>query len=296
MINAIRSPSGIAPFITSLPPNQSTETVVRFISRVITGCMQIITSIALIPACFKSPFDFLNFFISKSRRTKDFTTRTLVMFSCMFELRPSTLSCIIPKRGKPMRIIINKTANSTGIATARTTASDGRKAIAINKAPISMPGARKNIRRSIFTKFCICVTSFVSLVTSEPVENLSILANEKLCIFENTSRRTSVAKLTEAFAPKKAPPIPPAIINTAVRIISAQVPATYCQFPLFTPSFIIWDRNFGISTSPTTSTTIQNGPKIKNSLYGFTYFIHLFIVLYLFLLSGQIIAYSFKIA
>ena len=46
-------------------------------------------------------------------------------------------------------------------------------------AAIIIPGALRHIRKSIFTKFCSCVTSLVSLVTSDPAENLSILANEK---------------------------------------------------------------------------------------------------------------------
>ena len=48
-------------------------------------------------------------------------------------------------------------------------------------APISIPGARRAIRRSVLTKFCSWVTSLVSRVTSEPVLKRSMLRKEKLC-------------------------------------------------------------------------------------------------------------------
>ena len=62
--------------------------------------------------------------------------------------------------------------------TANTVDRAGLMLTAMIRAAIIMPGARSAILRSMFTKFCTCITSFVSLVTSEPVENLSILANE----------------------------------------------------------------------------------------------------------------------
>ena len=91
--------------------------------------------------------------------------------------------CTAPNLEKPL-VIINTTERIIkGIVTASTTAREGRRDIAIISAPISMPGALKAMRRVIFTMFCICVTSFVSLVTSDPVENLSMFANEKRCTF-----------------------------------------------------------------------------------------------------------------
>ena len=65
--------------------------------------------------------------------------------------------------------------------------------------------------------------SLVSRVTSEPVEYLSMLAKENCCTLPYTSLRRSEAKFTAAFAPKYAPPTPPPIINTAVRIIKSVV-------------------------------------------------------------------------
>ena len=113
--------------------------------------------------------------------------------------------------------------SSTGIVTASTSARCGARMISMISAPISMPGARRHMRKSMLMKFITCVTSLVNRVTSEPAENLSIFANENFCTLANTSRRTSPAKLTAAFAPKYAPPTPPAIITSAVSTIMAQI-------------------------------------------------------------------------
>ncbi len=109
--------------------------------------------------------------------------------------------------------------SSIGTVTASTTVSDGLSDSAIKIPPISIPGARRHIRSSILIKFCICVTSLVSRVTSDPVLNRSMLENENCCTLRYTSARKSAAKFTDAFAPKYAPPTPPTIIISADRII-----------------------------------------------------------------------------
>ena len=73
------------------------------------------------------------------------------------------------------------TTSINGRVTANTSDSDGCSEMAITSAATSIPGARSAILSIILTKFCSCVTSLVSRVTSEPVENLSILANEYFC-------------------------------------------------------------------------------------------------------------------
>ena len=67
------------------------------------------------------------------------------------------------------------------------------------RPPIIIPGARRAIRMSMATKFCIWVTSLVTRVTSEPVENRSIFPKEKLWIFRYRSLRISPAKAILAF-------------------------------------------------------------------------------------------------
>ena len=176
----------------------------------------------------------------------------------------------------------------TGIVTASTSDSEGLRSTAIISAPIIIPGALSAILSSILTKFCSCVTSLVSLVTSEPDENLSIFPNEKLCTFLNISDLRSVAKLTDAFAPKYAPPTPPAIIITAVSTISS---AVVILFPtvsvLSVPELITIASRRGMITSPITSTIIHNGPIIKYSRYGLIYLPHLFKTIILSWVNGN---------
>ena len=191
-----------ASFSTICPPNHKTAITVTFITIVITGESRIITFIARNPAFFKSPLARRNFSFSWSSRTNDLTTRTLVTFSCTVAFSRSSFSCMAENRGKPRRTKPKIETNSTGIATANTTESDGRMVMAIISAPIIIPGARILIRSIILTKFCTWVTSLVKRVTSEPVENLSIFANEYCCTLRYTSTRISAAKLTDALAPK----------------------------------------------------------------------------------------------
>ncbi len=77
-----------------------------------------------------------------------------------------------------MRIIAAIAAARSGEAIRIMTARDAFIINAIMTAPISIPGARSIMRSPIMITFCICVISFVSLVTSDPVLKLSILAKE----------------------------------------------------------------------------------------------------------------------
>ena len=74
-----------------------------------------------------------------------------------------------------------------------------RSRVAMIRPPIIMLGARSAIRITMATKFCIWVTSLVTRVTSEPVENRSILPKEKLWILRYRSLRISPAKAMLAF-------------------------------------------------------------------------------------------------
>ena len=164
-----------------------------------------------------------------------------------------------------------------GMLTRKTTARSDRSRIAMIRPPIIMPGARSAIRMSIATKFCIWVTSLVTLVTSDPVENRSMLPKENPWIFRYRSLRISPAKAMLAFELKKQPPMPPPIMNRAIRIIRAAVPMLEptVSVPAF-PALITRASSMGISTSPMTSTIMHNGPRINQVLYGLIYFIQCF--------------------
>ena len=137
---------------------------------------------------------FSNFSVSKSCRTKDFITRTFVIFSCIPELRLSSFFCIAPNRGNAVFNSNPINTASIGITNANISASSLLIEQAIIIPPISIPGERIAIIRSILTIFCTCVMSFVRRVTSEPVEKLSIFLNEKFCTFSNTPCLKSALK------------------------------------------------------------------------------------------------------
>ena len=87
----------------------------------------------------------------------------------MVELSASMRVCMTLKRGKPFLIKKVSASSISGMDTASTSANRALSDMAMISAPISMPGARSVMRRSILTKFCSCVTSLVMRVTSEPV-------------------------------------------------------------------------------------------------------------------------------
>ena len=78
------------------------------------------------------------------------------------------------------------------------------------------------------------------------------------------SARRSAPKFTAAFEPKYAPPMPPAIMRSAVAIISAIIVRLVPDVSV--PAFallITTERSLGMTTSPMTSTIMQSGPSIK---------------------------------
>ena len=85
----------------------------------------------------------------------------------------------------------------------------------------------------IWIKFCNCVISLVTLVISEPVENLSVCSKEKDIIFLNISFLKSLPKFCDAIlahTPHKMPDNPPRITN--IIILS---PSVSTRFRLPTP-------------------------------------------------------------
>ena len=139
---------------TAFEPSHNTIKVVIFINKVETGPIKIIVFIAFIPACFKLLFALRNLPVSWPSRTKDFTTRTLVTLSCTVEFKASILVCIRENRWNPKRMSPKMETIIRGTVMASTKERSGFKITAIIIPPIIIPGERRAIRRSIFTKFC----------------------------------------------------------------------------------------------------------------------------------------------
>ena len=82
----------------------------------------------------------------------------------------------------------------TGIAMRKTVASFALMDIAIINAKMNINGERTAILIIIINVFWTFVTSVVSLVTREAVENLSTLAKEKSCTLSKSFFLTFFAK------------------------------------------------------------------------------------------------------
>ena len=178
------------------------------------------------------------------------------------ELRLSMLFCKALNLGNAFFIIIIIEITSTGTTIINTIASDGLITNAIVIAPISIPGDRRHARSVCIIIFWICVISLVSLVISDPVENLSILLNENFCIFSNKSIRRSAPKFMAALAANHAPSTPPTAIHTATKTMTSPILVIYPTSWLAAPTLIIFDNSHGRIISPATSTSIKISPKI----------------------------------
>ena len=184
------------------PPYQTTARVVTFMANIITGMVAITIFNALIPLSLRSWLRPENFPISKSSRTKDLTTRTLVKDSWIPEFSRSSFFCMASNRGKAVFKISPMARERRGITTSRIAASLPFIIKAINNAPTNIPGARRAIFKPMVSTFCTCWISLVRRVTREPVLKLSMLAKENCWTFLNTSLRRSVVKFMDAFAAK----------------------------------------------------------------------------------------------
>ena len=83
--------------------------------------------------------------------------------------------------GSALRIIRNSENPSTGTIPAKMSASCLPTRTDITTANTSIIGARTAMRMHIMNAFWMFVTSVVSRVTSDEVENRSIFAKEKSC-------------------------------------------------------------------------------------------------------------------
>ena len=134
-------------------------------------------------------------------------------------------------------------------------------------APIIIMGARNTMRIIILNAFWTLFTSVVRRVTSDAVENLSTLENEKDCTFSNSARRTFLAKPMLATAPKREPSEPKHSDTSAISIMSKPIFTVYCTSPLLMPLSIIAAITSGISSSISTSPIITNGVAMAYFLY-----------------------------
>ena len=198
VVNAISSAASIVPSTTKCPPVHTITIVVTFIASVTMGIVVTTIFKARSVVFIRSSLAVVNFSVSKSCRTNDFITRTFVIFSCIPLFRLSSFFCIARKRGNAVLNSRKTIPPSIGIIIRRIVASRAFIEHAIIIPPISIPGDRIAIIRSIRTIFCIWVMSLVRRVTSEPVEKLSMFLKENFCTFSNKPCLKSLLKYTDA--------------------------------------------------------------------------------------------------
>ena len=103
-------------------------------------------------------------------------------------------------------MLIAMTPNTTRLSAAITATkiSAARTSIvnAINIAPNTTNGERRNRRSVIFTPVCVWLTSLVRRVIIVDVPSASIFENDSFCKCANSAWRTPVAKPVAAFAEK----------------------------------------------------------------------------------------------
>ena len=132
-------------------------------------------------------------------------------------------------------------------------------------------GARKAILISIAYALRMNVTSVVSLVTRLPVENLSTLANEKLCIFSKSEARRFFAKPMEATAANRAESAPATSAKNAYASIMPPCVHTAFISPNAIPSSTSLPISRGINTSKTTSAMTNKGASTLGTIYPRTF-------------------------
>ena len=146
-----------------------------------------------------------------------------------------------------------------------------------NIPPIKNIIIRTNPRIHWATMFCTCVTSFVTLVIREPVENRSVCSRDNDIIFPKQSFLMSFPKFWLARlvkTPESTPKLPPRnttpIILTPTDITMDKSPTLLFDSPR-TPSSTIVLIIPGCTRSIRTSPIINNGASTTYSQYFFKY-------------------------
>ena len=152
---------------------------------IITGRMAMIRRPTARAASISSSLDFLNFFRSKSSRTKALTTRMATRFSWRVLFRLSMRFCMVSKSLTHTFISRPMTRTMRGITTTSTSASRALREMLMARAAMSITGARTSIRRPMASIMVMAFTSLVMRVMREAEEKRSISAKENSCTLSN---------------------------------------------------------------------------------------------------------------
>ena len=136
------------------------------------------------------------------------------------------------------------------------------------RADTSITGARTSSRIPIISVICMALTSLVSRVTREAVENFSILEKAKSWMRSYSARRRLAPKPWPATEESTAEPRPKARDIMAMAIISPPSRRMKSWSPFLMPISTISLITRGISSSKTASAALHSTPAAIHLLYG----------------------------
>ena len=155
----------------------------KYMQKFISGVLNATMRSALVKSSVMASAAPANFFFSYSSREKPLTTRSPRTFSSMDSFRASYFRNTRWKAGIALRLMSRNPSASNGMTTANVKASQPPMTVAMTTEKISISGLRTAVRISIMKAICTLATSVVIRVTSDEEENLSMLANVKVCTF-----------------------------------------------------------------------------------------------------------------
>ena len=207
------------------PPTHTIRTAILFITNIISGIINVI-------ARFTNKFVFVSALFASSKRSSSYfcvpnarITESPVRISRLTRFSLSTWFWISLNFGITTR---NKNPTITIItATASPMIHDMSTFVwkTFQIPPIAIIGAYRTIRRIITSNNWICWMSFVLLVISDAVENLSNSALEKPTTLRNTFSRS----LRPTPAPTRDASSPTSILAAIPRNASASILAPVCK-------------------------------------------------------------------
>ena len=163
---------------TRKDPKESTKIILTCRHSCIIGLLSARILSALVKSFCTSSDAARNFPFSYPSRTNAFTTRMALTFSCTDSLSLSYFLNTRLKSGMVFRITKISPSASTGTSITKIHAMRPPIMKAIANAKMSIKGALTAMRMSMLKAKEMLVTSVVSLVTSDDVENLSIFSKE----------------------------------------------------------------------------------------------------------------------
>ena len=228
-------PIGIAPSLTSRPPNHSTATLDRLRMSISAGSASAKMRLARSAVAVRSALASRKRCCSAPVLMNARITRTPVICSRSTWLIRSSLTCMDRNSGTTSTTMTPITTPISGIATASSGDSAEPSLIAMNTPPTHITGAMTISVSAICRNIWICWTSLVLRVISDGVPNLFSSAAANPCTRSKTSARTSAPTLIDTRDARYTPTAAMTPMASAIPSITAPVRQMYAVSPRTTP-------------------------------------------------------------